>query len=212
MRGNEPNRRLRQAPSQPYTRLGSVVKRIRIPPYSTIRSYTSERKSLFPSTLRNLIMESAADLTLMELTYDNRTRLVEPYSLVFKRRSSDGVGQEYFYAFDRTGGHTSSPGLKSFFHHKIQNIQKTNTRFEPRFPVELSKAGEFAGRTYFGSPFGRSVHRRVARALSPIARIYIVECSYCAKRFPRKKYSTRLRPHKDRYGKLCYGRSGFIAY
>ncbi len=157
-------------------------------------------------------MESASDLTLLELTYDNKTRIVEPYSLVFKRRSSDGFGQEYFYAFDRTGGHTSGPGIKSFFHHKIQAIKKTNTTFEPRFPVELSKAGEFAGRTYFGATFGSPIRRRAGRAPSFGMKIYIVECSYCGKRFPRKKYRTRLRRHKDRYGNLCYGRSGFIAY
>lgn len=168
--------------------------------------------AFFPSSLRNLIMESASDLTLLELTYDNKTRIVEPYSLVFKRRSSDGFGQEYFYAFDRTGGHTSGPGIKSFFHHKIQAIKKTNTTFEPRFPVELSKAGEFAGRTYFGATFGSPIRRRAGRAPSFGMKIYIVECSYCGKRFPRKKYRTRLRRHKDRYGNLCYGRSGFIAY
>jgi hypothetical protein len=157
-------------------------------------------------------MESASDLKLIELTYDNKTRIVEPYSLVFKRRASDGFAQEYFYAFDRTGGHSSGPGIKSFFHHKIQNIKKTETAFEPRFPVELSKAGEFAGQTYFGSTFRGTAHRRARRIAVFSGKIYIVECSYCGKRFPRKKYSTRLRRHRDRFGNSCHGRSGFIAY
>jgi hypothetical protein len=123
-----------------------------------------------------------------------------------------GSDKKYFYAFDRTGGQTSGPGIKSFFHHKIQNIKKTNTTFEPSFPVELSKAGEFAGRTYFGATFGSAARRRTARMSAFGSKIYIVECSYCGKRFPRKKYSNRLRRHKDRYGNICYGRSGFIAY
>ena len=53
---------------------------------------------------------------------------------------------------------------------------------------------------------------RISRSASNSGRIYIVECSSSRKRFPRKKYSTRLRRHKDQYGNLCYGRSGFIAY
>jgi hypothetical protein len=168
--------------------------------------------AFFPAQLRNAIMDSASKLTLMELLYDGHPRIVEPYSLVFKQRK-DGFGQEYFYAYDRTGGRASGPGIKTFLHPKIQSIKATTTTFEPRYPVELSKAGEFAGKTFFGSSFG-SAHRtaRTSRRVSTTGRIYIVECSYCQKRFPRKKYSTRLRRHKDKYGNPCYGRSGFMAY
>ena len=165
--------------------------------------------AFFPSTLRNIIMEAASNLTLIQLTYDGYTRRVEPYSLVFKRRK-DGFGQEYFYAFDQTGG-SSGPGIKAFLHPKIQGLKNTDIPFEPRLPVELSRAGEFAAKSYFGSPFGRFT-QRVQRIPSYMSRVYIVECAYCRRRFPRKKYSTRLRPHKDNYGNLCYGRSGFIAY
>jgi predicted nucleotidyltransferase component of viral defense system len=168
--------------------------------------------AFFPAQIRNTIMESASKLTLMELLYDGHPRIVEPYSLVFKQRK-DGFGQEYFYAYDRTGGRASGPGIKTFLYLKIQSIKATTTTFEPRYPVELSKAGEFAGKTFFGSSFG-SAHRtaRTSRCVSNTSRIYIVECSYCQKRFPRKKYSTRLRRHKDKYGNPCYGRSGFMAY
>ncbi|SRR6266567_4262573 len=168
--------------------------------------------AFFPARLRNAIMEAASNLTLLELVYDGHSRIVEPYSLVFKRRKTDGFGQEYFFAYDRTGGRTSGPGIKTFLHPKIQNIKNTSIVFEPRFPVELSKAGEFAGKTYFGSPFATARRARVYRPITTGSRIYIVECSYCRKRFPRKKYSTRLRKHKDRYGNSCPGRSGFIAY
>jgi predicted nucleotidyltransferase component of viral defense system len=163
--------------------------------------------AFYPSNFRNLIMQAASNLTLLEVTYDGQRRLVEPYSLVFKRRK-DGFGQEYFYAYDQTGGRTTGPGIKTFLHHKIQSLVNTDQPFEPRLPVELGKAGEFAGKTYFGGGFRRTATRLRMRT----ERVYIVECSYCGKRFPRKRYSTRLRAHKDQHGNHCYGRSGYIAY
>jgi len=166
--------------------------------------------AFFPSNFRNMIMQAASDLTLLDITYDGRRRLVEPYSLAFKRRK-DGFGQEYFYAYDQTGGRATGPGIKTFLHPKIQSLTNTDQPFEPRLPVELGKAGEFAGKTYFGRGF-RSTSVRSTRVRTRATRVYIVECSYCRKRFPRKRYSTRLRSHKDQYGNQCYGRSGYIAY
>jgi predicted nucleotidyltransferase component of viral defense system len=166
--------------------------------------------AFYPSHFRNMIMQAASDLTLLDITYDGRRRLVEPYSLVFKRRK-DGFGQEYFYAYDQTGGRTTGPGIKTFLHPKIQSLAKTDQAFEPRLPVELGKAGEFAGKTYFGAGF-RTALARNTRVRTRTSRVYIVECSYCGKRFTRKRYSTRLRRHKDRYGNSCFGRSGYIAY
>lgn len=167
--------------------------------------------AFFPSRLRNMIMEAASDLKMLDITYDGQRRLVEPYSLAFKRRK-DGFGQEYFYAFDTTGGRSSGPGLKTFLHPKIEALAIAEQSFEPRIPVELGKAGEFAGKNYFGGGGGfRSGNLRVSHRTS-ISRAYLVECAYCGKRFPRKRYSTRLGPHKDKYGNRCCGRSGYIAY
>lgn len=167
--------------------------------------------AFYPSRFRNMIMEAASNLTMLDIIYDGHRRLIEPYSLVFKRRK-DGFGQEYFYAFDRTGGRASGPGLKTFLHPKIQSLTTTEQRFEPRLPIELGKAGEFAAKTHFRRGFraGFPAAPRVRRTSSE--RIYLMECSYCGKRFPRRRYSTRLRPHKDQYGNACYGRSGYIAY
>jgi hypothetical protein len=166
--------------------------------------------AFYPSHFRNMIMEAANNLTVMDITYDGRRRQIEPYSLVFKRRK-DGFGQEYFYAYDRTGGRTSGPGLKSFLHPKIQALATTEERFEPRLPVELGKAGEFTSRTFFGGNFRGGFSTRPRRRTST-TRVYLVECSYCGKRFPRKRYNIRLRRHKDQYGNACCGRSGYIAY
>ncbi len=166
--------------------------------------------AFFPSHLRNPIMEAASSLTLLDVLYDNHRRLVEPYSLTFKTRK-DGFGQEYFYVYDRTGGRARGPGIKMFVHTNIQELKNTSTVFEPRFPVELGRAGEFAGKTYFASGFAAGHRTATGRAVRSERR-YIVECAYCGKRFPRKRYSTRLRKHTDTYGNSCYGRSGFIAY
>lgn len=167
--------------------------------------------AFFPSRFRNTIMEAASDLRMLEMTYDGQRRLIEPYSLVFKRRK-DGFGQEYFYAFDTTGGRSTGPGLKSFLHPKIQAMAVAEQSFEPRLPIELGKAGEFAGKSYFGGGGGMRTGTFAAVRRSRSTHVYLVECSYCGKRFPRKRYNTRLRPHKDQHGNRCYGRSGYFAY
>lgn len=166
--------------------------------------------AFFPSRFRNPIMEAAANLTLLDVVYDGHRRLVEPYSLTFKTRG-DGFGQEYFYVYDTTGGRRTPPGIKSFVHTKIQELKNTSTVFQPRYPVELGKAGELGGNTYFASG-GLQTFRRAVRKRIRSERRYVVECAYCRKRFPRKRYSARLRSHTDGYGNSCPGRSGFIAY
>ncbi len=59
--------------------------------------------AFYPSRLRNPIMEAGAARKLIRVTYHGVTRIMEPYSLAYKRRN-DGVAQEYFYVWDRTGG------------------------------------------------------------------------------------------------------------
>jgi predicted nucleotidyltransferase component of viral defense system len=163
----------------------------------------------FPAELRNPILQAGSDLTLLRVTYDGITREVEPYSLVFKQRK-DGVAQEYFYGYDRTGGHSKGPSIKAFLQGGMQQIENTDIKFEPRFAVELSKAGDNDNVGYFAKPFGSSQPRvramRRARVLS--GRKYTVQCPVCGKRFTRKTSSTRLNKHADGYGNRCYGRVG----
>lgn len=168
-------------------------------------------QAFYPSHMRNLILEAGSDRKLMRLTYDGVTRIVEPYSLTYKTRQ-DGVGQEYFFAWDRTGGRSKGPGIKMFFHHKIQHLSIEEEQFEARFPVELAKAGdtELAGRFASGPRSLGSVARTTARRRKVhTGPVYIIECSYCGKRFRRQKNTRRLNKHKDRYGNQCYGRVGF---
>lgn len=170
----------------------------------------------FPSHLRNPIMEAGYSMTMLEMIYDDVKRLVEPYSLAYKTRK-DGVAREYFYAYDVTGSHRSGPSLKKFVHPKIQQIQNTDKKFEPRYEVELYKAGEPLKDSYFARPSGRtSTSRRGSkpRIRRPSTSLmstkqYSIQCPICGRKFRRKTSSTMLNPHKDRYGNRCYGKSGF---
>jgi predicted nucleotidyltransferase component of viral defense system len=173
----------------------------------------------FPAEYRNLILEAGSKRQLMRLTYDGREREVEPYSLAYKRRK-DGEACEYFYVYDRTGGHQSAPGIRSLFHHKMQNLIVTEETFEPRFKIELSKAGEAPKNQYFGKSFGIARIRTRVRALgkshrrahirNPFALSYTVQCPYCLKTFKRTKASTILHPHKDSNGYRCSARRGYL--
>ena len=173
---------------------------------------TRRNVSYFPASLRNPIMEAASALKLLSVTYNGHRREVEPYSLAFKRRR-DGYGQEYLYVWDRTGGRDSGPGIKTFLHNRIQSIDVLSESFEPRYPVELSKAGELGNRSYFGKPFGAGSGSRRSRGRSWFASsrlLYVIECSYCHRRFTRVTLRTTLKPHKDRYANRCFSRVGYM--
>jgi predicted nucleotidyltransferase component of viral defense system len=172
--------------------------------------------AFFPPELRNPIMEAGSSMTLLRVTYKGVSRIVEPYALIFKRRKTDGIGQEYFYVYDRSGGIASKPGIKCLLNRGIQAIENTDEKFEPRWPVEISKAGEPGDKGYFTTT-RRFSPRRIKMGTTPrrapatrSGLIYVVECSYCSKRFERRTNSTSLREHKDRYGNRCYGRRGHI--
>ncbi|MBI2219980.1 MAG: nucleotidyl transferase AbiEii/AbiGii toxin family protein [Acidobacteria bacterium] len=166
--------------------------------------------AFFPSHFRNPILQAGSEMKLLRVAYDGHVRVVEPYSLRYKRRK-DGHAEEYLYVWDRTGGRASGPGLKTFLNGKIQSIQVTDETFEPRYPVELSKAGEYGPNSYFSKPFGGSSGTRRVR-IAPLRHgwRYTVECSYCGRKFKRMRRSTRLNPHKDGYGNDCYGRNGYV--
>jgi len=170
--------------------------------------------AFYPSHLRNPILQAATDRKLLKVRYHGETRLMEPYSLTFKRRKSDGVGHEYFYAYDQTGGN-SGPGIKTMFAHDVESLEVTEIDFEPRFEIELAKAGDASQAGYFTGTPGpqRTATRPRATALrrrTSSGVRYIVQCSYCGKQFTRTTSSTRMNKHKDQYGNQCYGRSGFV--
>jgi predicted nucleotidyltransferase component of viral defense system len=165
----------------------------------------------YPAEYRNMILEAGAARKLMSIRYKGHERQIEPYALAYKRRQ-DGFAAEYFYAFDQTGGSRSGPGIKTFFHHEIEELSTTEESFEPRYEIELSKAGEAHKKGYFGKAFGSAgaSGRRIAafRPATRFAASYTVECPYCQKRFKRTTASTALNPHKDQAGYPCRSRRG----
>lgn len=161
----------------------------------------------FPSKLRNPIMEAADSLTMLRLRYSNVTRLVEPYSLEFRTRL-DGRSGEYLYVYDNTGGSTG-PGIKCLVPGRVQGVENTVLPFTPRFEVQLRKAGGAERASAFRSGprgysgFGGTRYRPAAK--------YEVTCDRCLKRFRRRRRTSRIRPHADRYGYPCPGRSGSLS-
>lgn len=178
----------------------------------------------FPSKLRNPILEAADSFTMLKLTYDYVERLVEPYELAFKIRK-DGIAREYFYAYDTIGGRSSGPGLKTFVSDKIQAIENTDKKYEPRYEVEICKAGgsenisRFEGKRRLrignlitNTPIRRRLSKTRKYSNHSFGIEYQIECPYCNKRFKRKNMDTKLNPHKDKYGNPCYGKVGYIVY
>ena len=90
---------------------------------------------------------------------------------------------------------------------------------DPRYEIELAKAGEAPSKGYFGgSRFssGRTrtprTRQRSSRGFTRFTQTYKVQCPYCLKIFTRKTSSTKLNKHKDPNGWPCSGRSGYRAY
>ncbi len=109
--------------------------------------------SHYSSDQRNLIMEAGRIQTLLEIHYDGLLRLVEPYSLAYKVRK-DGVGREYFYGYCVQGGRSGGEGIRSYTQDKMTSINLTDQKFDPRFPIELTKSENQTSPGYFGQPFG----------------------------------------------------------
>lgn len=168
--------------------------------------------AFYPSRLRNPIMEAGAGRKLIRVSYHGVTRIMEPYSLVFKRRK-DGVAQEYFYAWDRTGGQRTGPGIKTLMHYDIQAFDVLDETFEPQFEITLSKAGDRSQSGYFAGNRRPRASTRYATARRPrlgAGLTYVIQCGICSKRFTRSTKSTRLNPHKNPRGSSCVGRVGII--
>jgi predicted nucleotidyltransferase component of viral defense system len=183
--------------------------------FEGIQTVTWGARAFFPSEQRNLILEAGAERKLLRVTYDGVERIVEPYALSYKRPKS-GQPQEYFYVWDQTGGRKSGPGIKSLVNTGLSRIESTGETFEPRYEIELSKAGEEARKGYFGKPFsdnvlGRLTRQGIARprTFRAFAQAYKIECPYCQKRFTRSTVSLELNPHKDSNGYPCRSRRGY---
>lgn len=166
--------------------------------------------AFYPPELRTMIMDAGRKKSLMSMRYDGKTRIIEPYALNYKVRN-DGIGQEYLFAFDRTGG-SSGPGMKTFLHGKITDLEILEEKFEPQFEIELSKAGEYPNQLTFADPNRpREVHPSSRKRLKPASTYqYTVVCPFCGKKFKRTRMTMRLNPHKNTWGSKCSGRTGYL--
>lgn len=170
--------------------------------------------SYYSAPQREAILEAGRLGRLLKVVYDGYERIVEPYSLTYKRRK-DGVAHEYFYVWDRSGGSSGQVGIKSLLADKLQSVSLTQEAFDPRFPIELSKGKG----GYFSKPFSISSPSPIAFRSTRLPRTkvtsgygisYTVACPHCDKKFKRTSYDTKLNEHKDKYGNRCFGRVGYI--
>lgn len=168
---------------------------------------------------RNLIMEAGAGRKLMKIRYHGVERVIEPYSLSYKKAQGKPA-REYLYAWDRTRG----PSIKTFVNTDVEALSVLDETFEPQFEIELSKAGEEARKAYFGKPFREGARRvttstrtssqsgRAFRGFGGFESTYKVQCPYCHKVFTRKTQTLTLNEHKSPDGYRCGGRTGYRVF
>lgn len=82
---------------------------------------------------RNIIMQAITNAKLLNMKYHGYDRVIEPYELQYYVRKSDGVGNEYFWGYDTSGGESGKIGIKQFFTSEIESFSLTENSFEPRF-------------------------------------------------------------------------------
>lgn len=164
----------------------------------------------FDPEARAKIMQAGRTQTLMKVRYQGYDRIVEPYSLKYLKVKS-GEWYEYFYAYNRTGG-KSEPGMRSFLPGPLESIENTDEKFELKYPIEVSKAGEIPENPYLFDPNkpikARVSSARVLRSQTARRLRYSFKCSVCGKRFTRNDHNPSLNPHKGKGGYSCYGTYG----
>jgi len=147
---------------------------------------------------------AAANRLCVNLYYQNKYRLIEPYSL---RRTSQG--NIILYALRH-----ESKEWRSYRVDRIQGAEITEISFIPEHAVELTPAGtisipRIARRSHGRDAFKSSIHHS-GFGTQNMGPKYVIECPYCGKKFNRKRIDTRLNPHKDKNGYPCSGRSGYL--
>jgi hypothetical protein len=145
---------------------------------------------------------AAANRLCVELGYQRRVRVIEPYSL---RRSRDGHLLLHALKAD-TREH------RSYRVDRIESLRVTTRPFLPVYAIEFASAGPLSApstaRRSTGGPVAPS--RRSRRRRSSSGTVYILGCPVCQRQFRRTTRNTALNPHKDRYGDRCHGRRGSI--
>lgn len=140
---------------------------------------------------------AAVNHLLVELDYDGRTRLIEPYAL---RRTR--AGNLLLHA-ERADG----AGHRSYRVERIRGIRATTTPFRPRLPIEFSARGPL-----HAPPQSRATIATTNRTARPRvgsnSTKYLYMCTRCGREFTHTRRSSSLRQHNDSYGYRCSGRHG----
>lgn len=145
---------------------------------------------------------AGANRLLLEFDYHGDHRVVEPYSL----REARTTGNILLYARELHLDH-----VKAFKIDEMLNVRTTNTGFTPRYRVELSAQGPLSIPAVVRTPgIIRSPRLSASRRTSAFqGPTHVYECTYCGKRFRRQQRNSKLKPHKDKNGWDCPGRTAY---
>ncbi len=144
---------------------------------------------------------AAANRLCVKMYYNNEYRLIEPYSLRKTR-----AGKILLCALRCDSGENRNYRID-----RIQGAEITNETFTPKYTIELTPSAPISTprltRTSNKPSYPRSTG--LGNRRSSYGPTYVIECSYCGKKFNRKKLNTRINPHKDKSGYPCSGRHGY---
>ena len=145
---------------------------------------------------------AAANRLCVELGYQRRVRVIEPYSL---RRSRAGYLLLHALRAD-------SREHRSYRVDRIESVRVTTRPFRPVYAIEFSSVGPLAAPSTARGSTGGTVRRSGGsrRRRSSTGTVYVLECPVCQRQFRRTTRNTTLNPHKNEYGDRCYGRRGSI--
>lgn len=139
---------------------------------------------------------AAANHLLVELAYDGKRRLIEPYSL---RRTR--AGRLILHA-ERADG----AGHRTYGVDKITGVRVTTDPFRPRFPIEFSFHGPLHAPPQYRALVPRT--GRISRTGGRKATEYLYACNQCGREFAHTARNSKLRSHNGPGGYRCSGRSG----
>lgn len=140
---------------------------------------------------------AAANRLCVDLAYQGRTRVIEPYSL---RRVTSGAVLLHAIKAD-TREH------RSYRIDRIQSVKVLNRPFKPVWAIEFTSTGPLPIQAAASTRSSRPSARRLRR---PRLINYTIECVVCGKRFYRERPSTRIGKHKAKDSDwICAGRTGY---
>lgn len=141
---------------------------------------------------------AGANRLCIDLGYQGTVRRVEPYSLW---QTNDG-----YLILSAVRRDSREP--RSYRVDRIESVKVTKEPFTPIYPVEFWPSQVISAAPIIRRPSSRS--SRGSRRTHYLGPRYVVQCTYCGKRFTRR--DTRLQKHKMKGQSYdhCPGRVGFI--